>query len=455
MPFALPPATSLVGRLFAASAVALGVVMALVGLLILASLHWGGDRLSLQDMREELQEAEESMVVDDAGRFVRMHFDDGTAATHDGLPKDVAFRVLDAGTGRLLASSPPGAALAVLQSHPAAAGAGLQTLEVEGRPLLALAGHVTRGAHRYVIQVAQSERMLRMLREGDAENSAQASAVTSLLAVIAFGAMVLWTIRRMLVPVREASEAAASISPENLSARLDTQRLPSELRPLVDAFNAALQRLEVGYLVQQQFLASAAHELKTPLALLRAELELSQVENRARLLGDVDHMVRQVHQLLHLAEVSELGNFSFETIDLRTVLLEATKLLSRLAERHEVDVQLEMPDGPVLQRVDASAVFVLVKNLGENAILHAGKAGLVTITLDPDGLRVRDRGTGIEPGDEAHLFKRFWRGPKIGRPGAGLGLAICSEVAKAHGWSIRPVRREPGVEFDVRFARRD
>lgn len=452
MPFALRLPTSLVGRLFAASVIALAVVVVLIGALIFAGVHWGGRHLSEQNMRGKLEELEEALVVDEAGRFLRMDFKEESVAVHDGLQKDVAYRVLEADSGVQLSGSPPGAALVVLQAEPVTQG-GMQTLMLEGRPLLALGERISRGDHHYVLQVARSERMLTLLREGDAEMAARAAAVTSLLAVIAFGAMVLWTIRRMLVPVRMASDAAAAISPENLSARLGTQHMPAELRPLVEAFNAALHRLEVGYVVQQQFLASAAHELKTPLALLRAELELSRAENKTRLLGDVDHMVRQVHQLLHLAEVSELGNFSFETIDLRPVLLDATKLLSRLAGHQGVDVQLEMDDQPVMQRADASAVFVLVKNLGENAILHAGEARLVTIALDEAGLRVRDRGEGIHPADEVHLFKRFWRGQKVERPGAGLGLSICAEVAKAHGWSIRPVRHASGVEFEVRFER--
>lgn len=452
MRFALRPPTSLVGRLFAASAIALLVVVALIGGLVSAGVFWAGDLLSERDVREELHEAQEALIVDEAGGFIRMDFGEGSAAVYDGLPKDVAFRVLDAVTGRQLVGSPPGPALTLLQANVPGADDSLQVLMLDGRKLLTLSRHVSRGGQRYLLQVARSERMLTMLREGDAEMAAGAAAITSLLAVLAFGAIVLWTIRRMLVPVRAASAAATAISPENLSARLDVLRLPAELRPLVKAFNDALFRLELGYQVQQQFLASAAHELKTPLALLRAEVEFSDAANRDQLLADVDYMVRQVNQLLHLTEVSELGNFCFETIDLRPVLLDATKLLSRLAEQHEVDVQLQTPDHPVLQRADASAVFMLVKNLGENAIFHAGDARLVTIVLDEHGLRVRDRGTGFDPGDESRLFERFWRGPKVGRPGAGLGLAICAEVVKAHGWSIQPVRCQPGVEFIVRFS---
>lgn len=454
MHFALRLPTSLVGQLFAASAIALVVVVVLVGGLISAGVFWAGDLLSERDLREELLEAQEALVLDDAGRFVRMDFKDGAAAVYDGLPKDVAFRVLDTATGQQLAGSPPGPALALLQAQPPSATPELQVLMLDGRGLLTLSRYVSRGGPRYLLQVARSERMLTMLREGDAEMAAEAAAITSLLAVLAFGAMVLWTIRRTLVPVRAASTMATDISPDNLSARLEVQHLPTELRPLVNAFNDALHRLELGYQVQQQFLASAAHELKTPLALLRAELEFSEAANRDQLLADVDHLVRQVNQLLHLTEVSELGNFRLDTIDLRPVLLDATKLLSRLAERHEVDVQLETPDHPVLQRADASAVFILVKNLGENAIFHAGEARLVRLVLDDQGIRVRDCGAGIDPGDESHLFKRFWRGSKVARPGAGLGLAICSEVAKAHGWSIRPVRCHPGVEFEVRFSMR-
>lgn len=452
--FALRLPTSLTGRLFAASAMALLVVTLLVAGLISAGLFWAGDRLSARELREELQEAQDALVVDEAGRPVRMAFKEGAAAVYDGLPKDVAYRVRDAATGRQLAGSPPGPALALLQAHAHAADDEVQVLMLEGRKLLAVSRLVVRDGRSYLLQVARSERMLTMLREGDAEMAAQAAAITSLLAVLAFGAMVLWTIRRMLVPVRAASDAASAISPENLSARLDVQHLPAELRPLVSAFNDTLQRLELGYQVQQQFLAAAAHELKTPLALLRAELEFSGAANRDRLLADVDYMVRQVSQLLHLTEVSELGNFSFETIDLRPVLLDASKLLSRVAQTHEVDVQLQTPGHPVLQRADASAVFVLVKNLGENAIFHAGEDRLVTIALDEKGLHVRDRGAGIDPGDEKRLFERFWRSPKVGRPGAGLGLAICAEVAKAHGWSIQPVRCQPGVEFQVRFQAR-
>ena len=88
--------------------------------------------------------------------------------------------------------------------------------------------------------------------------------------------------------------------------------------------------------MQQEFLASAAHELKTPLALMRGQVELSESEDRDLLLHDIDVMARQVHQLLHLAEVSEVGNYEFEPVDVGAVAGEAVAFLQRLAQRATV-----------------------------------------------------------------------------------------------------------------------
>jgi two-component system sensor histidine kinase QseC len=452
MPFGLRLPASLVGRLFGASALALAIMVAFVGALIMVGLQWGGVYLTQQELRSYLRKIEAASVFDASGVFVRMQFNDEQLdAMQDVLTRDIAFRIMDAGSRRTVASSPAGPVLATLELQPPGEGSGVQAIEHRGFRLLALSKRVRRGNHGYVIQVTRSERMMRLVRDNEMETAAQAAVITSLLAVVAFGAMVLWTVRRMLRPVQAASEAAAAITPQNLAARLDGRQLPSELRPLVGAFNSALHRLQVGYTVQQQFLLSAAHELKTPLSLLRGEIEFSRIDRRETLLGVIDHMVRQVHQLLHLAEVSERHNFKLKRGDLRAVMLDAMKFLARLADRHQVDLQLDAPDRPVMQLADASAVFILVKNLAENAIFHTGDSRLVTITLDDLGIRVRDEGMGIDAAALPHVFERFWRAPGTTRPGAGLGLAICAEICKAHGWTIQAENRQPGAEFCVWF----
>lgn len=451
MRFGLGLPDSLVGRIVLASVGALIAVMAVVALFILAMLHWGDGYLTEQQLRSDVRKIEDALIVGDAGSLLRLNLDQEHRVMQDGLLKDIAFRLIESTSGQQVASSPAGPALAVLQRQGPGEPGKVQLLVQDDLRLLAFTQRFSRGGQSYTVQVARSDRMMRMMRENDNESAAQATAITSLFAVLIFGAMVLWTVRHMLRPVQTASTVAAAITPENLMARLDASGLPSELRPLIEAFNSALHRLQIGYTVQQQFLAAAAHELKTPLALLRGELELSPIENRTALLADVDHMVRQVHQLLQLAEVSELRNFNYEDGDLRFLLREAMGLLSRIARRHEVDLQMELPEQPVMQRADMSMVFILVKNLTENAIFHSQPSRLVTITLDEQGIRVRDEGSGIDAADMPHLFKRFWRGSGTQRPGAGLGLAICAEICQAHGWTIHVENCFPGAEFGVRF----
>jgi signal transduction histidine kinase len=203
--------------------------------------------------------------------------------------------------------------------------------------------------------------------------------------------------------------------------------------------------------VQQEFLASAAHELKTPLALIRGQVELSQSEDRELLLGDIDRMARQVHQLLHLAEVSESRNFQMAETDLGASAAEAVDFLQRLAQRADVRLELRAADALPTRRADRGAVFVLLKNLIENAIQHSPRGAVVTVEVRANGLAVRDEGAGIPPEHLSELFKRFWRGAARRDTGAGLGLAICHEVALAHGWSLEARNGAVGAEFVVSF----
>jgi two-component system sensor histidine kinase QseC len=304
----------------------------------------------------------------------------------------------------------------------------------------------------YYIQVAMSERLAALVRSLSERFLVTDTMRFALASVVLFTLAVYFTLRKVLTPLRETSAAAARIDAHNISKRLSTRNLPSEFLPVVDAFNFTLDRLERGYIVQRAFLAGAAHELKTPLALIRAEIDVEGATDREVLLRDLDLMARQVNQLLHLAEASETQNYVFEFVDVAAVEEDVVDYLRRLAEIREVyvDVRCTGPGIPPL-RADRGALFMLLKNLMENAIQHSPIGGVVAVTVDADHLCIRDEGPGIADGELPKLFTRFWRGPMRRNEGAGLGLSICKEIAAAHQWDLAARSTGHGAEFTLSF----
>ncbi len=130
---------------------------------------------------------------------------------------------------------------------------------------------------------------------------------------------------------------------------------------------------------------------------------------------------------------------------------EAVAFLQRLAQRGNVHLDLRLADALPARRADRAAVFVLLKNLIENAIQHSPSGAVVTVDVRASGLSVRDEGDGIPPEHLPELFKRFWRSAARRDTGAGLGLAICHEIALAHGWSLVARNGATGAEFLVSF----
>jgi two-component system, OmpR family, sensor histidine kinase TctE len=272
--------------------------------------------------------------------------------------------------------------------------------------------------------------------------------LVALLAV----SVTIWTVRRGLSSVNHISDAAKRITPASTSARLPTERAPIEILPLVSAVNAALDRLEQGYAAQREFTARAAHELRTPLAILTAGLEnLGRGGEIEALLGDAKRMNRLVEQLLQVARLDALPLNVNTTIDLNRVAAEAVAYLAPWAVVQGRSLALEATDKPVLVRGNADALADVLRNLIENAVAHSPPRTEITVAVNIDRtLSVSDHGPGIPLADRTRVFERFWRGrnsPKSGH-GAGLGLSIVGEIVKAHGASINI---ENGVGGGARF----
>jgi len=441
---------SLRGQLTATYLAALLLTAGAAAVVITITLVWNDTTVTSRSLAAQAHWLELGLQFDAAGQPVALLDDHHAPWIYQGAPDDLKYRVLDAAGRVLLSSEANGRPLAAAGSafDPDHA---LSDMAANGLQLDVLTVSNERAGVRHFIQVARSERMNALARRVLGVPALKAAVTMGIVSLLLFGGAVYITLCRTLRPLREVSEAAARIEPGNLSKRLATTDLPTEIAPLVEAFNLALDRLERGYRVQQEFLAGAAHELKTPLALIRGQIEMDGTADRATLLRDVDLMARQVHQLLHLAEVSEAQNYVYEATDLAAIASEVTAYLGRLADRRQVSLRVHADASGAPLTADRSALFVLMKNLVENAIHHSEPGGVVTLTLDANGMQVRDEGAGIATDDMPHLFARFWRGAGRRDDGAGLGLSICREIAATHGWDLVARNAAPGAEFSLRF----
>jgi signal transduction histidine kinase len=278
--------------------------------------------------------------------------------------------------------------------------------------------------------------------------------IVPILAVLVLVDIVI--VRLALKPVLEASELAKAIDPANISLRLPAQRLPAEIAPLAEAVNQALDRLEQGFRVQREFTADAAHELRTPLAILRMRIaSLADKDIGGQLAGDIDVMARIVGQLLDVADLETFTPDPNAVADLRALGRRVVEYMAPLAAARGRRLSVGGAGRPVWIQGEADVLFHAVRNLLENAIEHTPAGGTVEVKVEPQGvIRVLDRGPGVAREEQELVFRRFWRRERSTTGGAGLGLAIVWRIVEAHGGEVSVgARPGGGAAFVIRLKR--
>jgi signal transduction histidine kinase len=260
--------------------------------------------------------------------------------------------------------------------------------------------------------------------------------------------------RRALNPVRAASTTAAAIGPQRTEVRLPEQAMPKEVAPLVHAVNQALDRLEAGFRAQRDFTADMAHELRTPLAIVRARVDsLEAGPVREALRTDLVKMTRTVNQVLDIAELEAFSVGPGARADLYAVCADAVTFMAPLAVGMSKAIALTGDAGPIWVHGEAEAVFRAVRNLVENAIRHTPTGASIEVEVVKEGVvRVLDDGPGVPDADRESIFRRFWRRDRAKAETGGLGLAIVLRVAETHGGSITVENRpEGGAAFILKL----
>lgn len=429
---------SLQGRLLALVMGALLAVWAAT-----ATLTWLDAQHELDELLDgHLAQAAALLVVQQAAEL-----DDDPAGVdapqlHRYAPR-VAFQVWH--EGRLVTRS-SNAPLTPLRPGSVGTQTGFDTVQVGSEAWRVFA---TRGAERDV-QVYVGEQV-------DARNAILRALMRSMLAPLALALPLLalgawWAVRRGLQPLRGLSALLARRGPQ-AQEPVTLADAPTEMRPMVDALNGLLQRIDRMVQAERRFTADAAHELRTPLAAIRAQAQvaLAESDDAARrhalqsTLQGCDRAARLVEQMLTLSRLEAGAAPATALLDLAAVArrVAAEAAPSALARGQALSLQAE---APCPARGDDTLAAALLRNLLDNAIRYSPQGATIQVSLTPgaDGvtLRVDDSGPGLAEADRARLGERFFRVLGSSASGSGLGWSIVRRIADTQGAAVQ-VGRSP------------
>jgi heavy metal sensor kinase len=269
-----------------------------------------------------------------------------------------------------------------------------------------------------------------------------------LVAVFAFW----WLARFALLPLSAVAAVAAEIDVNTLDTRVPVRGVRDELDRVAEAFNQTLSRLARAVGEMRQFSTALAHELRTPLAGLRGQIELSlrspgisagQRDRFVSQMEEIDRLTRLIDRVLTLAR-AESGQvqLTFAPVDLGALAESLVGQLQPMSEARSIDLSCEAA-GAVVVDGDAGWLERMLLNLLDNALKYTGPHGRIEVrvsrTRDAARVDVRDTGVGLSPGDAARVFEKFFRADPARSSeteGAGLGLSLVDWIAARHGGSV-------------------
>ena len=326
---------------------------------------------------------------------------------------------------------------------------------------LAAANAINQGALSIVLDVDAIERSILF------------DALGILLVVIVAGSCVAYfLIGHYTNPVQQLSAHMKEISPNTLSDSIEIEGGGEEIQELVKSFNQMTEQLDEAFAMQRRFSASAAHELRTPITVLRTKLDVFKKKKREQHEYDelvttmetyIDRLSSIITDLLEFAETSELGET--EDVSLDAVIKAAVDDLKPVAQNNMVNIQIDVQPKAQSEaqnltvKGNANLLYRAIYNLVENAIRYNHKEGSVNIALETEGqeclVTIADTGVGIAPEQRELVFEPFYRVNKSRSRefgGAGIGLSLVKTILKRHGASIAVSENNPqGSVFTIRI----
>ncbi|HEY2254409.1 MAG TPA: ATP-binding protein, partial [Variovorax sp.] len=325
----------------------------------------------------------------------------------------------------------------------------------------------------HIYTIVSGERVVQAAQRGSAREALAAEAASKLLIpvitlTLLIGALMVIALRRGLQPLDAAAIDVAARSAVSLEP-IDVHGVPLEIHPLIHALNGLMQRLAEAFGVQRQFVADAAHELRSPITALRLQLQLlERVRDDSQRQAAIDELKlgversqRLIAQLLDLSRVEpDAPAPPRQAVDLALLVQEAVVRHSPAAERKQIDLGADAASA-VMVLADPLQLAILLDNLVGNAIRYTPRGGRVDVVAllreHRPTLSVRDSGPGISAAERERVFDRFYRGEagrsNSGTSGSGLGLAIVGAIAQRHGARVALEARDAGgLDASVVFA---
>lgn len=291
-------------------------------------------------------------------------------------------------------------------------------------------------------------------------NSIASNLLKPLFVSLPLLALLLWVaVARGLNPLVKLTDEVAQRAPDNL-APLDAKTAPREVVPLIERLNKLFVRMADSLQKERRFTADAAHELRTPVAGIKAQAQVARAAiNEAErnhaldnaILG-CDRAAHLIEQLLTLARIDNLGDDVTEQCQLRGLAAEVIATIAPSALNH--DVRLELTEGDeVMVRGNPVLLRILLRNLIDNAVRHTLPGTLVWITIDHEqgqaNISVNDNGPGISESELARVAERFYRPVGTSATGSGLGLSIVKRIAEIHHASLNIATQHEGKGLSV------
>lgn len=268
----------------------------------------------------------------------------------------------------------------------------------------------------------------------------------------------LFTVRFALRPLdriaRQAAALGTAVGSGGQVTPLATEHLPLEFYQVVSAINAMLARLENTLSLQKQFTADAAHELRTPLAVLLLQIdELPPGPVADNMRDGLRDLGTLVNQLLQFAQAEDAVARQRESVDVGAVARKVCEELASSALARRQIIEFDTTDNlmPVLGH--AALIETAIRNVVDNAMKYAPSGTTVSVSVDPASrVKVQDRGPGVPDAQKELIFNRFWRADRRRSVGAGIGLALVRRIAQLHGGDARVEdRKGGGARFVLSF----